>query len=341
MNMAQSRGSRAVNPATLTVGPDEAVLAELGFPRLVAVAGRVSVADLHSSKKRRCGVYVLEHSDGMHYVGQAIDVVRRFTQHRKLSPDIERFSFFEVARGELDAEESRCIQGAEARGLRLRNRMLVKQIIGESDLDDVLSPEEQQTWLAEPLRFASEPRLPLDPDQIQRRRFRPQFERLRKDSAFDRVTALLRLYLQACVPVTRRTELSFWDVSCLPATNRAHHPRWAAVSIGEMETFVVGWLPEDREPWAFVNLSLAACSSAVLKRLKLGGVISDVSVRYRAAGGDNHQLSTGANTFKAMTDALRVPTVARAARELNLQVMRKRANWYAKYHCFDLADCVL
>jgi hypothetical protein len=35
--------------------PHDAVLIELGFPELVIVAGRVSVADLHPSRRRRCG----------------------------------------------------------------------------------------------------------------------------------------------------------------------------------------------------------------------------------------------------------------------------------------------
>ena len=143
---------------------------ELGFPPLVVVAGRVSVADLYPSRSQRCGIYVLEHSDGMHYVGQAVDVVRRFAQHRKASPDIERLSFFQVGRHELDAVERRCIHSAEVRGLRLRNRMLVKQLSGESDLDDVLRPDEQLAWLEDPSAFGSEPRLRLDPDQVQRLR---------------------------------------------------------------------------------------------------------------------------------------------------------------------------
>ena len=330
------------SPGAQTPQPHDAALIELGFPALGAVAGRVSVADLYGSRNKRCGIYVLEHSDGMHYVGQAIDVVRRFAQHRKVSSDIERFSFFRVPRRELDAEELRCIRGAEAQGLRLRNRMLVKQLLGESDLDDVLSPEEQHASVEDPSAFASEARLPLDQDQAQRLRFRPQFERFRGDPDVERVTALLRLYVQRCVPVARRTEMSFWNVSCLPGTNRSSRPRWAAVSVGEMETFVLGWLPENRDPWAFANVSLAACEPSVIKRLEGSGVNCERRRRpYRAAGGDCQRLATGANTFAAMTDALNDPTVARAARVLNLEVMRKRPNWYSRFHCFDLADRAL
>jgi hypothetical protein len=342
IKLSSTRDPRSPDAVTQTVHPYETVLVELGFPALVVVSGRLSVADLHPSRTRRCGIYVLEHADGMHYIGQAVDVVRRFAQHRKVSPDIVRFSFFEVGRRALDAEERRCIQDAEARGLRLRNRMLVKQVLVETDLDDVLSPEEQQGWLETPARFASEARLPLDPDQSQRLRFRPQFERLRREPEFERVGALLRAYIEACVPVARRTELSFWSVSCLPGTNRSHHPRWAAVSIGEMETFVLGWLPGSREPWAFINVSLAAFRPETRKSLERAGVSCERKQRgYRAAAGDDLRLSTGASTFVAMTNALREPTVARAARVMNLQLMRKRPNWYAKFHCFDLADRVL
>ena len=194
-------------PSTRTA---DAVLVGLGYPFLVLVAGRVSIADLYPSKTKRSGIYVLEHADGMHYIRQAVDVVRRYGQHRKVSSDIVRFSFFPSAGPSLDDEERRCIQGAESRGLCLRNRMLVKQIVVESDVDDVLDPTEQLAWLESPSRFNSESRLPLDPEQIQRLRFRCQFERLKSDPAFGQVLALLRTYIGTCVPVARRTELSFW-----------------------------------------------------------------------------------------------------------------------------------
>ena len=317
-------------------------LLELGFPPLTLVAGRVSVADLHPSRPRRCGIYVLAHADGMHYVGQAVDVVRRFAQHRKVSSDIERFSFFPVERADLDAEERRCIQGAEARGLRLRNRMLVKQLLTESDLDEVLTLAEQEAWLDDPSTFAAEPRLQLDSDQTQRLRFRAKFDRFRADAAFDRVTALVRLYVQEYIPVARRTELSFWSISCLPSTNNAHHPRWVALNVGEMEMFVVGWLPKRREPWGLVNVSRSACTSSLIERLRRRGLVSKPRQRlYRAAGGDDVQLSIDANTFEAMTDALHEPGMTKSARALCLNVMRKRPNLFAKYHCFDLADAVL
>jgi hypothetical protein len=320
----------------------DAVLVELGYPSLVVVAGRVSIADLYPSKSKRCGIYVLEHADGMHYIGQAVDVVRRYAQHRKLYPDIVRFSFFPCNRRSLDDHERRCIKEAESRGLRLRNRMLVKQLLVESDLDDVLDPAEQQTWLESPSHFNSESRLPLDPEQTHRLRYHSHFQRLAGDPAFAQVLALLKTYVGTCIPVARRTELSFWSVSCLPTTNHAHHPRWAAVNIGEMEMFVLGWLPKQKEPWAFVNVSRQALGTAVLKRLEQYGVAYETEQRgYRAAGGDDQTLSTSADTFTAMALALGDPDVARAARRLSLEVMRKRPNWYAKFHCFDLADCLL
>ncbi len=319
----------------------DAVLIELGYPSLALVAGRMSIADLYPSKNTRCGIYVLEHTDGMHYIGQAVDVVRRYAQHRKMSSDIIRFSFFPSDWRSLDDEERRCIQGAESSGLRLRNRMLVKQILVESDLDDVLNHTEQQTWLVNPSNFNSESRLPLDPELFQRLRFRCQFERLKSDPAYGPVVSLLRTYIETCVPVARRTELSFWSVSCLPTTNRTHHPRWSAVNIGEMELFVVGWLPKTREPWAFVNVSRKALGKHVLDRLEQDGVTCEQQRGYRAAGGDDQTLSTGADTFTVMRRTLTDPDVTQAARRLSLEVMRKRPNWYAKFHCFDLADCLL
>lgn len=50
----------------------------------------------------RCGVYELRFANGDRYVGQAIDVVTRFSTHRLNYPDIVEVAFWRVSRGELD-----------------------------------------------------------------------------------------------------------------------------------------------------------------------------------------------------------------------------------------------
>src|SRR4028118_633327 len=80
------------------------VLAELGFTYSTNVEGCTSIADLFKPKKR-CGIYVLHFADGAFYVGKALDVTRRYVQHRKTHTDIEKITFKRVPSPQLKAEE--------------------------------------------------------------------------------------------------------------------------------------------------------------------------------------------------------------------------------------------
>jgi predicted GIY-YIG superfamily endonuclease len=91
-----------------------------GFSQPHHVQGRDSIADLFPSGKR-CGLYILQFSDGEIYAGQALDVTRRYVQHRKVHCDIEKISFKRVAKKTLNEEERTLIWMLEHEGYRLRN----------------------------------------------------------------------------------------------------------------------------------------------------------------------------------------------------------------------------
>jgi hypothetical protein len=75
------------------------VLEAIGFSRRWKyVQGRASIADLFKPH-RRCGIYVLRFSNEEFYAGQAVDVTRRYAQHRKTHGDIEQMAFKQVPRG--------------------------------------------------------------------------------------------------------------------------------------------------------------------------------------------------------------------------------------------------
>jgi len=61
------------------------------------IQGRASIADLFPPGKR-CGLYILHFTNGEIYAGQALDVTRRYVQHRKVHSDIERISFTAIVR---------------------------------------------------------------------------------------------------------------------------------------------------------------------------------------------------------------------------------------------------
>ena len=77
---------------------NEHLIARLGFPSLHNVSGRHSIAELIGKSKNRCGIYLLHFDSGTYYIGQAVDVVRRFGQHRKMHLDIIGFSFLPASK---------------------------------------------------------------------------------------------------------------------------------------------------------------------------------------------------------------------------------------------------
>lgn len=125
---------------------DLSVLAELGFSQTHHVQGRASIADLFKPKKR-CGVYVLRFSNDEFYAGQAIDVTRRYAQHRAKYNDIEKIAFKQVLRAQLNEEEKTVIWSLEQDGRTLRNITFASIPKGESDFDLIMPPAKQTRWL--------------------------------------------------------------------------------------------------------------------------------------------------------------------------------------------------
>lgn len=55
------------------------------------VRGRLSISDLFPVSRGRCSIYLLKYADQTYYIGQAVDAVRRFSQHRKNYDNITHY----------------------------------------------------------------------------------------------------------------------------------------------------------------------------------------------------------------------------------------------------------
>ena len=127
--------------------------ANLGFAAVTPVSTLRSIAQLFGSSKPRCGIYLLEFAEHRFYIGQAVEVVRRFAQHRKNYDEIVGFSFIPTQRANLDDVERRLIRRAEDLGLVMLNTVHASNVVGDTDLDLVVSPSEQAEWLSDPTTF--------------------------------------------------------------------------------------------------------------------------------------------------------------------------------------------
>ncbi|MCF8210514.1 MAG: GIY-YIG nuclease family protein [Rhodoferax sp.] len=330
------------NSSELCLDPASA----MGFPALQHVTSLQSVAHLFGSTKNRCGIYFLAFQSGLFYVGQAVDVVRRFSQHRRNHDDIVGFSFIPVSQPKLNDIERTLIFKAESLGLKITNAVHVTSIVGDTDFDLVVPLAEQDTWLNLPIRSAisdkSASRVVLP--EAQQVRFSKQFNRFNKHPMGSSALKLLTQYVDNCIPAPRRTEYSFWAVSCMPSGN-SDWPRLLCVNAALMELFVAGWQKQDAGGalWSFVNVAedvlLEHWKSLNKLKIKFPFLRLEQS-SYRDAG--QHQvriLCEGSE--RLMMLLLSDPGISKAAATLALRVMRKRATIYGKYHCPQLADLAL
>lgn len=300
-----------------------------GFSQPHRVQGRASIADLFKPDER-CGLYVLHFANGDIYAGQALDVTRRYVQHRKVHVGIEQISFRQVPKNKLNNEERALIWSLEQSGKRLRNITFTSVPKGESDFDLVMSLEEQNRWLEDPSYIDPIGERIVDPEL--RRKYSRKYESFANLPRSDEISNILRSYVQASIPAFLRSEVSFWCVSCLPT--RYVYTR---ISIYWQEVFTVS-VAED-ELW--VSLHMADSPFTLLSDEALAllferhPTLEITDHKYNPGGSDQVNLVlplADAQTF--ISD----PEVTPAIRLFNLRLMKKGPCNFARYHCMDLAD---
>lgn len=322
----------------------EEIIDNLGFrfANGLNVQGRLSISDLFPKSKNRCGIYLLEFSDNTFYIGQAIDNVKRFSQHRKNYDNIINYWFQEINKQKLDEIEQKLIQEAEIRGLLLTNKTYVSNVIGDTDLDIIISPEDQKTWLEE------NKELPKDTfdlfalvDEKYKVKYKQNFQILKQFEIYSTIKEILRIYIKKSIPSFKKTELSFWSLSCLPSTNKNTYPRYCCLNINAMEVFVLGFNKAANKPFCFINISSRYFDETVLRIFtKTYKSLSIYDTNYRAAGAD--QICFEFSDLDEFKNFLQTETKAtQSIKEMNLRLMRKGGTIYSPYHCFNLINDVL
>lgn len=319
------------------------VLAQAGFATL-ELCGRLALEGLLSTAQR-CGVYVLHLADGACYVGQARDVAARFPALRRTCGPVERISLRALAPDvqALDQAEHEALALLARAGVRLLNSIHPLLSARGCDFDLLVGPQEQRRWLeANPLAPLAgddtRPQVTLDGHARTAARFQALARRPDRDLVLD----VLRRYTRGCLPWPRRSEQTYWGVSCMPPAPPAW-PRLACFQAGTAEVCALGHAADAPDRlWLWMNLARAPLlqvypSSARLRRQHPRVRLEPL----RFAPGGMALLQAAVRDHAAALQLLADPAVLRAARLLNLQLMRLRANQYAFQHCFLLADQLL
>lgn len=313
-----------------------ATLRELQFGITHYIENRASIADLFKPNKR-CGIYVLHFATGEYYVGQAVDVTRRYVQHSKNHTDIQQISFQEVTQDSLNEVERKVIGIFERRGFQMRNIALTSIPKGESDFDLVLPEEAQNEWINNFKVIHLDGKRPIDPNL--RRKYQRHYERLMCKKGADQAVVALRKYVQKGIPAIKSSELSFWSCSCLPAFKVSDITLFSRINIYWQEVFTV-YATNGQLGFSW-HLALTPLEQAFGPKLtglerRYPNLGIDLKHQYKPGGPDqvNVRIENVDLALKLMNDR----DVLRAVRLFNLRLMKKGACAYSRYHCFALAD---
>jgi hypothetical protein len=321
------------------------VIASLGFPPPVDVGSEYGIGLRLPNVRTRTGVYLLVLSDGNFYVGQAKDVVRRFSQHRRTFRErLVGFSFQRVPLNQLDEVEQRLIKTAGRLGMPLEQVDWTTVSVKPSDLLEIVDAADFEMWRKDPRQHLLSDQWPMFmPEAGRRSRDAQALRQLLDEPAGEQAVGLCAEFLQHCVPAARRTAPDYWNVACLPSTNRSHSPRLVCVSAHVMEVFVLGRSKDSPDDtWGFLVCARSPLEAAYGSLAKAGRAlrVDEVGERtYKSAGHDQCQLFV--DSFAAMRRLLAAAPVREAAQLLMYRVMQKGVNRYARFHCSALAERAL
>ncbi len=312
----------------------EKLLQELGFAKPEVVKGRYSVADLFKPKDRS-GIYVLHFENGQFYVGLATDFVRRYNQHRKNHLDIELVSFKKVKKEKLAVEEKMIVQTLQLEGYSLRNIQLVSIIEGDTDLDLLMSVDEQEQFMFD-LTFNN---MGGDKFEIeeQRIKYTNNYNALTKLSYFERYIEAVKVYVNIGIPIPKKTEYSFWCIS-----NPSGNTKLSRINVywQEVATFIF-----DKDDF-YITFHLAYSPLADEYGDELDGLFEqfesleimfndkDEIHTYEPGGQDQISFFIPSSIFHSF---ISLEAVQKAIRIFNLRLMRKGATIFNRYHSFDLS----
>jgi hypothetical protein len=139
-----------------------------------------------------------------------------------------------------------------------------------------------------------------------------------KDPRFEDLVPALRRYVAWTVPFPRRTEVSRWAISAVPAVNVSTWPRLMTLTIQSLETlYVCAPVNEQTRTVITINVDMATMLARWCTLTEFGkhfGAARARQVVYRVRPGVLALEVEGAQDLMGLLD---VPGVTAAARQLN------------------------
>jgi hypothetical protein len=224
---------------------------------------------------------------------------------------------------------------------RLGSRFRGKDGESVKGLRQFLDPEQQRAWLEGETN-------PPDADERSeslehRFKYAARFEKLLRRPQADDILDILRLYGETCLPLPRRTERTYWSVSCLPSTSDKPLVR---VNASWMELFTL--LPDGDGLRARFILHLSDFTSDGSPEpdhldadLLESCAMRSEDVSYAIWRNGKGILIARVRGAASIRRFIAHPHSLRAIRNFNLTHMNRGRNAYQASHCYSVADAML
>ncbi|WP_037138718.1 GIY-YIG nuclease family protein [Rhodococcoides fascians] len=303
----------------------------------------VRSSGLPADGPKESGYYLLRFDNDSYYLGESVDLRSRMGGHGlKWGHEIAtvRLLIGPASKQELRRVERILTHELEATGVPLRNVLNASITSGVDALSELLDPGAQEEWSADPIVYNKNDQTLLKELTAQSIRYSTAARRYLEHSDEAAVTAILRTFIENCVPAPRATEFQYWSVST-GTYGGTKFPRRFCVSVGKMEVFVLNAdKPRGGRLGGFVNVRESVLDSLVDTESFFADhpAVEVLESQYQDAGADTLKLWVeGLDDLSKLVSDVRV---AKAAGALVLDLMRKHFCVYTRYHCPQLVERV-
>ncbi|MBM7824724.1 hypothetical protein JOD55_000551 [Arcanobacterium pluranimalium] len=215
-------------------------------------------------REHASGIYVLEFADGTQYVGQALNLGRRFAQHvhggKHHLPwkDIVAVQILDLPADELNFYEQTTIQELKSAGIKLRNKTYNFAFTGPSVFDGVMAPIDQSHWATGQAEYRIDPIVRamqrIETASSSKLSQVKKIDRLievyhedRQLSLYEGLLHDIAAYLVHVIPNTVELETIYWSITDMPSTSGG---RYYTLNVGKLEVL---YTPRQEDVYLFVD----------------------------------------------------------------------------------------
>lgn len=185
-----------------------------------------------------CGIYILEFENGESYVGQAVDVRKRFVSHWRDSAhhpawrDITHLSFTPYPAAELNIREATMLQALKSEGRPLRNKAMNLFHEQASPLDEIIAPVDQYHWADSEYLHRTASQVPEQRIARAVAGLPPGASKMSRLPLYGECLADISAFIDLVLPDPLGTMEKYWTISDCPSTNGG---RYYTVNVGVLE----------------------------------------------------------------------------------------------------------